>query len=99
MAKTFKPFAPRAVSPRLRRNVDSGLILPEELSRATQVWTKDEWRRLERLTIMLDGHGIDMAMRCRNSACKDKPLEPMRLPDGGFRLRCQCTDRVMTKAF
>lgn len=78
----------------------TGLIVPEDsATRERQVWTRAEWKLLERVTVLLGAHKLDLAMQCRNEGCKGKPLEPMRLADGGFRLRCSCTDRVMTKAF
>lgn len=82
-----------------RQSVDSGLILPEPLSRGRQVWTRDEWRLLDRCTSMLDRHGVTLLMRCRETSCAGAPLEPQRLSDGSFRLRCAHLDRVMVKAF
>lgn len=98
--RTFKPVA-RKVNPMpaFRPSATSGLILPEELSRQRHVWTRGEWRLLERATVMLDRHGVDLLMQCRDDACRDHQLEPMRMLDGGFRLRCNHADRVMTKAF
>lgn len=99
----FSPIqsvTPRApVPPGFRPSVESGLVLPEPLSRERQVWTKDEWRLLERATAMLHRHGVTLFMRCDADTCQEAPLEPMRLADGSFQLRCAHMDRVMTKAF
>lgn len=83
----------------LRVSVESGLILPDELSRERQVWTKGEWRLLSRATEMLSAHGIDLLLQCKNERCRKQPLAPSWLPDGSFQLRCEHADRIMTKAF
>lgn len=78
----------------------SGLIVPEaSVTRERQVWPRDEWRLLERATKMLGAHGVDLLLQCQHPSCIKAPLEPMRLPNGGFRLRCAHMDRVMTKAY
>lgn len=82
-----------------RRSVDSGLFLPTPLSRERQVWTRDEWKLLERCTKLLNSHGIQLQMQCARKTCQTKPLEASRLPSGEFQLRCAHADRVMTKAF
>lgn len=85
--------------PGFRPSVDSGLILPEEQSRERQVWTRDEWRLLERATKMLKSHGLAVQLVCEHDACKGAALEPRRLRDGSFRLRCPHADRVLVKHF
>lgn len=82
-----------------RRSVDSGLLLPPELSRERQVWTKQEWKLLERCTVLLHQKGVDLLMKCRHPKCADQPLQGQRVPGGDFHLRCEHADRVMTKAF
>lgn len=80
-----------------RRSVDSGLLLPPELSRERQVWTRDEWRLLERCTALLHGKGLALQMQCQHDACKKAILEPSRLGDGSFQLQCPHATRVMGK--
>lgn len=82
-----------------RRSVDSGLLLPPELSRKRQVWTKDEWRLLERCTKLLKARGIQILLKCEHPTCQDLPIAGSRLPDGSFQLRCEHADRVMVKHF
>jgi hypothetical protein len=82
-----------------RRSVDSGLLLPPELSRERQVWTKDEWRLLERLTKLLKARGVNIQLQCDHETCKGQPIEGSRLSDGSFQLRCEHADRVMVKHF
>lgn len=77
----------------------SGLIVPAELSRERQIWTREEWKLLNRVTKMLDGHGVSILLKCDQPACKAAPIQALRLPSGDFRLRCAHADRVMTKAF
>lgn len=97
--KAFAPVNPAATPLGFHHAPQSGLILPEAVARERQVWTKQEYRLLERLTGMLGQHGVDLLLQCQHPACSKTPLEPSRLPDGGFRLRCAHMDRVMTKAF
>ena len=81
-----------------RQSVDSGLVLPARLSRERQVWTRDEWKLLERCTKMLSGpggKGLRLQLACTHEACQGKPLEPKRLADGSFRLRCEHADRII----
>ena len=82
-----------------RQSVDSGLYLPPEISRSRTVWTRDEWRLLERCATMLARHGVKMQMQCKNPPCHAAPLEASRLRDGSFQLQCACTTHVMVKAF
>lgn len=82
-----------------RRSVDSGLLLPPELSRERQVWTKAEWRLLERCTRMLESHDLRLQLQCTHDTCRQVPLVPSRLPGGDFQLACPHATRVMTKAF
>lgn len=97
----FAPF--KQATPRIdagyRPSVASGLLVPVESSRGREVWPRDEWRLLERATRMLGRHGIDLILQCQHPDCATTPLEPMRLDDGGFQLRCAHMDHVMTKAF
>ena len=83
-----------------RQSVDSGLVLPARLSRERQVWTRDEWKLLERCTKMLSGpggKGLRLQLACTHEACQGKPLEPKRLADGSCRLRCEHADRIMDR--
>lgn len=77
----------------------SGLLVPADIAREREVWTKDEWRLLERCTKMLKSHGVALQMQCENQSCQSQPMRGERLDDGGFRLRCVHADRLMTKAF
>lgn len=81
------------------RQGPSGLLVPESLERERQLWTRDEWRLLERATKMLKSHGLTLQLQCDRPSCHVRPIEGSRLPDGGFRLRCDHADRVMQKHF
>jgi hypothetical protein len=77
-----------------------GLFVPEALSRQRQVWTRDEWRLLERCTKMLNSHDVHLLMKCSHPACQDAPLTgKRRRSDGSFVLTCGHAIRVMERAF
>lgn len=84
---------PSAAPAGFRENV-TGLLVPEELSREREVWTRDEWRTLERAMKLLERRQIHVFMRCNRPACQKTPMERLRNPDGGITLRCQHRDRV-----
>lgn len=77
-----------------RRHV-GGLIVPEEVSRVQQVWTRDEWRLLDRATKLMNAHGLNLQLQCQNQACQATKIERMRRPDGTKMLRCEHMDRVV----
>lgn len=77
---------------------DSGLLVPEEQVRNRQVWTRDEWKQMNRASGILNGHGVAVLMRCSRPDCPDSMLRPERLADGSSVLRCGCTDRVLSRS-
>ena len=42
----------------------SGLLVPEEVSRERQVWTKDEWKAINRVTTLLESRGMRLQFTC-----------------------------------
>lgn len=82
-----------------RVSVASGLIVPEDISRAREVWTRDEWKLLDRATKLINAKGMRQLLKCEHPACKDAPIEKIRQPGGGFVLRCAHADRVFTRDF
>lgn len=77
------------------RQTASGLIVPAESTRERQVWTKDEWKLLDRATRMLGGHGLSLLLECQHADCKGQRIERMRRPDGTPMLQCPHADRVV----
>jgi len=77
----------------------SGLLVPEEHSRARQAWTKDEGRLLERATKLLASRGVRVYFGCVAKGCQSSPMMRTRLANGDFTLQCACTDRVFQQAF
>ena len=75
----------------------SGLFVPDEVARPREVWTRDEWRVLERATTLLTARNILLYLRCALPACAEAPLERRRNPDGGLTLRCAHLDRVIPR--
>lgn len=77
----------------------SGLLVPDELARVRQVWTRDEWKTLNRATDLLNRKGIKALLKCEHPGCETSPVEKLRRGDGGFILRCAHADRIFQKAF
>lgn len=76
----------------------SGLLVPKEVVRKRQVFTKEEWRLLDRVSKLFHTKGVALLMECDNPACTKK-IQQVATPGAGLILRCQCTDRVLQKAF
>lgn len=75
----------------------SGLYVPEEFRRGRQVWSKEEWKLLDRATRMVGSHGVKLLLACQEAQCQGKPMERLRRPDGGITLRCEHLDREVWK--
>ena len=75
----------------------SGLLVPEELKRQREVWTREDWMILERATKLLMSRGLDLLLRCPEPGCIETPIERMRNLDGGITLRCPHKDRVVVR--
>jgi len=71
----------------------SGLLVPEDVAREREVWTRDEWKALEKVTKFLQGKGVELFMGCTHHDCKKLPIERIRRADGGLTLRCAHKDR------
>ncbi len=81
------------------REHPSGLIVPEALSRRRQVWTKDEFRKAESVTKLLTSRKVKLLLKCGEDDCSDRQLVRVPQPDGGYLLRCGCTDRIFQRTF
>ena len=75
----------------------SGLLVPEELKREREVWTREELRTLDKATALLESRGIQVFMRCHKPECHKAPMERIRSLDGGITYRCGHKDRVFLK--
>ena len=74
----------------------SGLIVPDFLAREREVWTRADWKILERATKLVASRGLRMFLQCAETpACRETPLARHREPDGGISLRCAHRDRVV----
>jgi hypothetical protein len=80
-----------------RHATNSGLLVPEELSRERQVMTWQEWRDLERVTKSLAARGVVIHLQCLDPRCQREPITRVRTPEGGISFRCAHADRVYTK--
>lgn len=72
----------------------SGLLVPDEVARVREAWTRDEWKVLERATKLLKARRIQIFLRCDEPACQKAPMTRVRSADGGITLRCEHKDRV-----
>lgn len=61
---------------------------------AREVWTKDEWSRVNRVMRFLESRGLVIAMGCRECGPVEKVLE-----HGRTVIRCQHKDRIFEQAF
>jgi hypothetical protein len=76
-----------------------GILVPVAHERERQVWTKDEWRLLDRATKLLNSRGIALQFQCMHPGCDAEPIERLRHPDGGIVLRCAHADRTFVRKF
>lgn len=78
----------------------SGLIVPAAISREREVWTRDEWRLVERSTKLLKKRGIAVFYKCTAPSCQEQPIGLVRDPQSqALSLRCAHRDRIMSQSF
>lgn len=77
----------------------SGLLVPREHAKAREVWTKAEWKTLERATKLLESRNIQVFLRCNQPACQKDPMARVRRRDGGISLECHHKAREFQGSF
>lgn len=75
----------------------SGLLVPEAHARRRIVCSYADWKKLDRALDALNQLAMRMQFRCEKADCS--PIVKVRDAGGGVTLRCDCADRVFTKAF
>lgn len=75
----------------------SGLLVPDEFRREREVWTREDLRLIDKATVFLDQHGVEVYLRCSHEGCHGAPMERIRNLDGGITYRCHHRDRVVVK--
>jgi hypothetical protein len=68
-------------------------------TRIRQVWTRERWKLLNRLSKVLEEEGVKMRLVCHLAQCPDKAIKianDATAPMGAV-LRCGCTDRVFAR--
>lgn len=90
---TALPGDPAAASPLGFAPHTSGLLVPESVARRREVWTREDWKVVNRAAKVLNDRHVGTLMRCRVPECPSPVLEATRELDGGLLLRCGCTDR------
>lgn len=73
------------------------LLVPDDVSRTRQVWTRDEWKVIDRAIGLLKARRIRTEMFCEEDHCHGRTIEAARLSGRAIRLRCDCTDRMFTR--
>lgn len=69
----------------------SGLLVPEPISREREVWTRDEYKTINRALKLLASRKVEVFLGCPQ--CKAAPIEKIKRNDGGLTLRCAHKDR------
>lgn len=87
-----------AVPVGFHRSSATGLLLPDDIAREREVWTRDEARLLERATRLLEARGLALYLRCAYPDCVQTPIERFRHGDGGLVLRCAHKDRILSRS-
>lgn len=82
-----------------RRRHESGLFVPEEHSRLREVWTRTEWKTVDRATKFLESRGLKVLFGCEDPRCEKAAIEKRENVDGTVTLRCAHKDRVLIKGF
>jgi len=79
------------------RALSSGLLVPAaaDARRERQVWTRDEWRLLDRATKLANSRGLSLLLECRTAGCGGELLTRGVAADGTPILRCPHADRVV----
>jgi hypothetical protein len=87
----------KPIDPAFREHA-SGLIVPAAISREREVWSRDEWKTLDRAAAFLERRGVAFLLACDRPDCrKQGALERVRRDDGGLTLRCAHKDREIHK--
>ena len=66
----------------------SGLVVPTETVREQEVWTRDEWKSLERAIKLLSSRSIGVYLRCEHADCGEAPIARERNPAGEMTWTC-----------
>lgn len=88
--------ADAAAAAGFRTAPSSGLLVPEDVSRAREVWTNDEWRAVKRALAILGSHHVAVFFRCPLPTCREQSLETINV-NGEMVLRCNHKDRVIRR--
>jgi hypothetical protein len=87
----LSPTAPAGFRP----SGHGSLLIPLATERTREVWTEQERKALDRASLACGSHGIRMALTCTKPGCRGGL---MRLDVAGDDvLRCDCTDRVLSR--
>lgn len=74
----------------------SGLVVPEDLARDREVWTRDEWRLVDRVLKLMRSRNLAVVLHCNDQRCKGAEITV--LPAGaGFRWQCDHKTRVFNR--
>lgn len=71
----------------------SGLVVPEELARERETWTRDEWRLIDRLMKIMRSRNLAVTLHCNDERCKGAEIEVLQ-GGAGFSWQCKHKTRV-----
>lgn len=78
------------------RSVTSGLFLPAAQNRDRQIWTREEWKLLDRVATLCAARGLRLHLECAHEACQRTPLKKVQTVEG-LALQCAHLTRVFRR--
>ena len=79
-----------------RNSGHEGILVPAHLMRKREVWSADERKVMDRAAKLALLHGIKLTLTCIREGCKGA-LARTADEAGQDVLRCDCSDRVMSR--
>lgn len=90
-----EPLGPIPVG--FRHSATSDLVVPEEVSRQREVWTREEMKLLRRTEKLLRSRNLDLYVLCLDERCKEQPrVTAMRDAQGKVVMECEHKVRIGT---
>lgn len=73
----------------------SGLVVPDDYARVREVWTRDEWRLMDRALKLLRSRNLAAVLKCNTPECQGHEIAVLvDESTGDFTWRCKHKDRV-----
>ena len=88
----LSPTAPAGFRP----SGHGSLLVPLTTERTREVWTADERKVLDRMAKLADARGLKWLIACKREGCRGH-LMRLDVAGTGDVLRCDCSDRVLSR--